>query len=247
MKPRSVIYALLGCLLLLGTWELLGRSGALGQTLPALSQVLRVYGDAPKRALLVRSAAATLGSAAIGFAVGACAGTAVAVLAHLVPILRGGLDRMAVLVNALPVIALGPILIITAGRKDTPAALASVPVFFLLYISTGLGLRGASHRLGLMFTTLGATRWQRLVKLETVAALPSILSGMKIAAGSAMIGAIVGEWFGAPAGLGIVVLNSMQNFQVPLLWATVIVIAAITLTSYGLLTLAERAARRRIG
>lgn len=61
-----------------------------------------------------------------------------------------------------------------------------------------------------------------------------------------MIGAIVGEWFGAPTGLGIVVLNSMQNFQVPLLWATVVVIAAITLASYGLLTLAERAARRRI-
>ncbi len=70
---------------------------------------------------------------------------------------------------------------------------------------------------------------------------------MKIAAGSAMIGAIVGEWFGAPTGLGIVVLNSMQNFQIPLLWATVIVIAAITLASYGLFTMAERAARRRIG
>ena len=247
MNPRSLVYALLGCLLFLGTWELLGRTGVLGKTLPALSQVLRVYGDAPKRALLLRSAAATLGSAAVGYAAGACAGAAVAVLAHLVPVLRGGLDRMAVLVNALPVIALGPILIITAGREDTPAALASVPVFFLLYISTGLGLRAASHRLGLMFTTLGATRRQRLVKLEIVAALPSILNGMKIAAGSAMIGAIVGEWFGAPAGLGIVVLNSMQNFQIPLLWATVIVIAAITLTTYGLLTLAERAARRRIG
>ena len=102
MKPRSLFYALLGCLLLLGAWELLGRSGALGKTLPALSQVLSVYGDAPKRALLLRSAAATLGSAAIGYAVGACAGAAVAVLAHLVPILRGGLDRMAVLVNAPP-------------------------------------------------------------------------------------------------------------------------------------------------
>jgi ABC-type nitrate/sulfonate/bicarbonate transport system permease component len=247
MKPLRLIYPLLGCLLLLGFWELLGRSGALGKTLPALSQVLSVYLDAPKRALLLRSAAATLGSAAIGYAAGACAGAAVAVLAHLVPILRGGLDRMAVLVNALPVIALGPILIITAGREDTPAALASVPVFFLLYVSTGLGLRATSHRLGLMFTTLGANRWQRLIKLETVAALPSILSGMKIAAGSAMIGAIVGEWFGAPAGLGVVVINSMQNFQVPLLWATVLVIAAITLTAYGLLTLTERAALQRMG
>jgi ABC-type nitrate/sulfonate/bicarbonate transport system permease component len=154
---------------------------------------------------------------------------------------------MAVLVNALPVIALGPVLIITAGRESTPAALAAVPVFFLLYTSTGVGLRGASLRLELVLTTLGAGRWQRLTKLEAIAAVPSVLSGMKIAASSAMIGAIVGEWFGAPSGLGVVVLNSMQNFQIPLLWATVIVIAALTLSGYGLLTLAERAARRRIG
>jgi ABC-type nitrate/sulfonate/bicarbonate transport system permease component len=70
---------------------------------------------------------------------------------------------------------------------------------------------------------------------------------MKVATSSAMIGAIVGEWFGAPAGLGVVVLNSMENFQIPLLWATVLVIAVVTLSSYGLLTLGERALRARIG
>jgi NitT/TauT family transport system permease protein len=247
MKARTALYAMLGCTLLLCAWEVAGRNGLLGKTLPALSQVLSVYGEGPRRALLFRSAAATLGSAAAGYAAGACAGAATAVLAHLVPFLRGGLDRLAVLVNALPVIALGPVLIITAGREGTPAALAAVPVFFLLYTSSAVGLRGASRRLELVFTTLGASRCQRLLKLESVAALPSVLSGMKIAAGSAMIGAIVGEWFGAPSGLGVVVLNSMQNFQIPLLWATVIVIATITLSSYGLLTLVERAVRRRIG
>jgi ABC-type nitrate/sulfonate/bicarbonate transport system permease component len=247
MRWRALLYPAVGCLLLLCAWEVVGRNELLGNTFPALSQVLRVFADAPRRALLLRSTAATLGSAAIGFAVGACLGTAVALFAHLVPLLRGGLDRMAVLVNALPVIALAPILIITAGRQDTPAALASVPVFFLLYTATGVGLRGASQRLEMVFTTLGARRWQRLLKFEAVAAVPSVLSGMKIAASGAMIGTIVGEWFGAPSGLGVVVLNSMQNFQVPLLWATVIVIAVITLCSYGVLTLAEQAARRKIG
>jgi NitT/TauT family transport system permease protein len=237
----------MGCVVLLGGWEVIGRTALLGKTFPSLSEVLGVYGDGPRSALLVRSSAATLGSAAAGYAVGICLGAAAALLAHLVPPLRGGLDRMGVLVNALPVIALGPVLIITAGRQSTPAALAAVPVFFLLYTSTAVGLRGASLRLELVLTTLGANRWQRLTKLEAIAAVPSMLSGMKIAASSAMIGAIVGEWFGAPSGLGVVVLNSMQNFQIPLLWATVIVIAAITLAGYGLLSLVERAARWRIG
>jgi ABC-type nitrate/sulfonate/bicarbonate transport system permease component len=247
MKVRGLIYPVVGCVVLLCAWEVAGRSGVLGKTVPPLSQVLRVYAEGPQRELLIRSAATTIGSAAAGYAAGICLGITAAVLAHLVPLLRAGLDRMAVLVNALPVIALGPVLIITAGREGTPAALASVPVAFLLYTSSGMGLRSASRRLELVLTTLGASRWQRLAKLQAIAALPFVLSGMKIAASSAMIGAIVGEWFGASSGLGVVVLNSMQNFQIPLLWAAVIVIAAITFSGYGLLTLGERAARWRIG
>jgi ABC-type nitrate/sulfonate/bicarbonate transport system permease component len=243
---RSFLYGVAGCCILLAAWEILGRSQALGHTLPPLSLVLHIYAEGPKRALLLRSASATLSSAGLGYLAGGCAGVAAALLAHLVPVLRGGLDRLAVLLNALPVIALGPVLIITAGRANTPAALASVPVFFLLYVSTVTGLRSASQRLQLVFTTLGAGRWQRLLRLESLAAVPLVFGGMKIAAGGAMIGAIVGEWFGAPAGLGVVVINSMQNFQIPLLWATVLVIAAITLSAYGLLTLTERAARRRM-
>jgi ABC-type nitrate/sulfonate/bicarbonate transport system permease component len=247
MKLRGFLYAAGGTLLLACAWEVIGRNGTLGTTLPAPSQVLGIYADAPRRALLLRSAAATLKSAGIGYAIGICLGAATALIAHLVPVLRGGLDRLAVLVNALPVIALAPVLIITAGRQDTPALLASIPVFFLMYTSTGVGLRGVSQRLGQIFSTLGANRWQRLAKLEAVAAVPSVLSGMKIAASGAMIGTVVGEWFGAPAGLGVVVINSMQNYQIPLLWATVMVIAVMTLGAYGVLTVAEQVARRGIG
>jgi ABC-type nitrate/sulfonate/bicarbonate transport system permease component len=245
MKRTAFVYAGLGWVASMCAWEIAGRSGALGRTFPALSQVLHVFAQDPRRALLFRSAAATLSSAAAGYAAGVCLGAAVAIIAHLVPLVRAGLDRTAVLVNALPVIALAPVLIITAGREGTPSALAAIPVFFLLYTSTGVGLRSASARLEMVLTTLGTTRWQRLSKLQAIAAIPAVLSGMKIAAGSAMIGAIVGEWFGAPSGLGVVVLNSMQNFQIPLLWATVSVIAAITLACYGLLSLLERGARTR--
>jgi NitT/TauT family transport system permease protein len=245
MKFQRVAYLLLGCVLVTCVWEVLGRYGVLGRTFPALSQILRVFAEGPRRALLLRSLAATLASVAVGYGAGWSLGIGVAVLARLAPPIRGGLDRLAVLVNAAPVIAIAPVLIITAGREGTPAALASIPVFFLMYSSTGIGLRSAGRRLGMVLTSLGANRWQRLAHLEAIAALPSMLSGMRISAGSAMIGAIVGEWFGAPSGLGVVVLNSMQNFQIPLLWATVLVIAAVTLTAYGVLTLAEHMARRR--
>lgn len=247
MKARAIVYPVLGVMLLLCAWELIGRLGLLGATFPALSQVLQVFQDGPRQALLLRSANATLASAATGYAIGCGLGIAMALCAHLLPLFRGGLDRMAVLVNALPVIALAPLLIITAGRTETPVALAAIPVFFLIYTATSTGLRSASHQLELVLTTLGASRRQRLAKIQMIAAVPSILSGMKVATSSAMIGAIVGEWFGAPSGLGVVVLNSMQNFQVALLWATVTTIAAITVSGFALLTVSERLARRRIG
>ncbi|HTV51911.1 MAG TPA: ABC transporter permease subunit [Steroidobacteraceae bacterium] len=245
MRARSVVSAAMGCVLLLCAWQLVGHERLLGDTFPAITEVLRIYHDAPRRALLMRSLTATVGSAGAGYGVGLCLGVLVALIAHLAPLLRAGLDRMAVLVNALPVIALAPVLIITAGREDTPTALAAVPVFFLIYTATGIGLRSAGLHLEEVLTTLGANRWQRLLKIEAIAALPQLASGMKIATSSAVIGAIVGEWFGAPSGLGVVVLNSMQNFQIPLLWATVIVIAAITICGYAVLSLGERAVRRR--
>jgi NitT/TauT family transport system permease protein len=247
MRLRTLSLGALGWIVWLVGWEILGRSGILGKSFPALSQVLHVFSSDPRRALLIRSSAATLSSAATGYAAGVLLGAGAATIAHMMPFLRSGLDRTAVLVNALPVIALAPVLIITAGREATPCALAAVPVFFLLYAATGVGLRSAGARLEMLLSTLGATRWQRLTKLQAITAVPQVLSGMKIAAGSAMIGAIVGEWFGAPSGLGVVVINSMQNFEIPLLWATVLVIAAISLASFGMLSLIERSVRARMG
>jgi NitT/TauT family transport system permease protein len=247
MNSRRIAHAGVGWALLACAWEALGHFDVLGKTFPALSQVLHVFAEAPRRALLLRSSAATLNSAVTGYTAGIFLGVGAALLAHLVPLLRGGLDRLAVLANALPVIAIAPVLIITAGREDTPAVLASIPVSFIIYGATGAGLASAGERLDMLLTALGANRWQRLVTLEAIAALPHLLRGMKLSAGSAMIGAIIGEWFGAPSGLGVVVLNSMQNFQISLLWAACSVITALTLAAYGLLTLGERMVRGRLG
>jgi ABC-type nitrate/sulfonate/bicarbonate transport system permease component len=96
-----------------------------------------------------------------------------------------------------------------------------------------------------MMTTFGADRWQRLRYLDLPAAAPSFLSGLKVSVTAAMIGAIVGEWFGAPTGLGIVILNTMQNFEIPLMWAAVLLVAMISLAGYGAAYAAERWVERR--
>jgi NitT/TauT family transport system permease protein len=238
-SPRRFAYGAAGVLLLLAAWELVGRSGAAGLTLPALSSVVPMYFDHRLAALLYRSALATTGSALKGLLLGVLLGSAAAFLTHLVAPLRPGLDRLAVTVNAVPAIALGPIFIVMVSRDLTPVLLATIPVFFIIYVAVTSGLRSTPTRLSEMMITFGAAKLQRLMYVELPYALPSFLSGVKISVTSAMIGAIVGEWFGAPTGLGIVILNTMQNFQIPLMWATVLVTAAISLAGYGIVSLAE--------
>jgi ABC-type nitrate/sulfonate/bicarbonate transport system permease component len=242
---RGDIYGLLGLALFLGAWQVIGSWQLAGPSIPSLTDVWAVYREPWKLALLGRAAAATLLSAAIGLGVGCVLGTAVAVLAHLAAPLRRGLDQLSVIVNAVPAVALGPILIVTVGRDWTPATLAAIPVFFVIYVTASSGLRSASPRLMDVFLILGAGRLARLFYLEAPAALPSFLGGMRISVTAAIVGAIVGEWFGASTGLGIVILNTMLNFQIQLMWAAVLIAAATSLSVYGILGVCESYARRR--
>jgi ABC-type nitrate/sulfonate/bicarbonate transport system permease component len=221
------------------------HSGVAGLTVPTPASVIRVYLQPRFAALLYRSAMATVSSAAVGLAAGALLGSATALVAYLLPPLRPGLDRLAVTVNAIPAIVLGPIFILLVSRELTPALLAAIAVFFLIYVAVSSGLRTASAGLSAMLATFGAGRWQLLRYLDLPSAVPSFLSGLKVSVTAAMIGAIVGEWFGAPTGLGIVILNTMQNFEIPLMWAAVLLVASISLAGYGAVHLAERLVARR--
>ncbi|MGA7343765.1 MAG: ABC transporter permease subunit [Terracidiphilus sp.] len=242
---RNFFYGLAGLLCLLAAWQIVGASGAAGITVPPIAAVLAIYRKPHLAALLLRSTRATVFSAAFGLGVGALLGILTALGAHLLPILRPGLDRLAVVLNAVPAIALGPIFILLFSREFTPALLATIPVFFIVYVAVSSGLRNSSPPLTAMMATFGARDWQMLCYLHLPAAIPSLISGLKVSVSAAMIGAIVGEWFGAPTGLGVVILNTLENFQVPLMWATVLVAASLSLSVYGLLTLAERWVQRR--
>jgi NitT/TauT family transport system permease protein len=162
------------------------------------------------------------------------------------PVLGPGLDQLAVVVNAMPAIALGPVLVITAGRQATPVLLAAIPVYFLIYVAGSTGLRSSDGQLRQFFQASGASGWRRFIHLDSIAAVPALLSGMKLAVTTAMIGAVIGEWFGSATGLGIVILNTMQNFQIPLMWAAVLMVASISLAGYAAIGLLERVVERRM-
>jgi NitT/TauT family transport system permease protein len=181
----------------------------------------------------------------LGYLWGTGVGLILATTAHLLPLLRRGADRLAAVVNSVPSIALGPIFLVLLSRESTPAAVSSIHVFFIVFVSVSSGLQRATPAHRDLFAVLGADRLRLFGRLELPAALPALASGLRLAWPAALIGAIIGEWFGASRGIGILIINAMQNFQIVLLWCAVLLAVAASLIFYGLLTLLERAAYAR--
>jgi NitT/TauT family transport system permease protein len=244
-RASEIVYGALGVVLFLAGWEAIGQYRLAGLTWPPLSTVIEFLGTSSRWPLFGRALASTMSSAATGFLIGVSLGLALALAVHLLPKLKLGTDRLAAMVNAIPAIALGPILIVTFDRAGTPAALAAIHVFFLVYVAVSSGLTAAQRAQQDLLSVLGAKRTMRLKLLEAPAALPAFASSLKVALSASILGAILGEWFGAPRGLGVIILNAMENFQIPLLWSAVLLAAGISLALFGLATWLEGAVHRR--
>jgi ABC-type nitrate/sulfonate/bicarbonate transport system permease component len=238
---RRTTLAFIGLGLFLGAWQLIGHYRLAGLTWPPLSEVVALLAEPPRWPLFGRALSASLSAMALGYALGLGLGLGAAVATHLVPIARPGTDRLAAVINSIPSIALGPVFIVFLSRESTPAAIAAAHAAFILYVAASSGLASGSRGHHDLMSALGASRLRRLRHLDLPASLPALATGLKLAVPAALIGVVIGEWFGAPRGLGVLIVNAMQNFQIPLLWSVVVLIAMISLGLYAALTLVERA------
>jgi ABC-type nitrate/sulfonate/bicarbonate transport system permease component len=246
-KSKSLLLGALGMLMFAAAWEVIGSYRLAGLSWPPLSTVVAYLTDPTHTSLFLRALGATLSAVAIGYAIGCSAGLLLAVLSHIASVLRPGADRAMAVVHAIPSIALGPLFIVLLSREVTPIAIASLNVLFAVYVAASSGLASASPAHTDVMRVLGASVTRQLCHLDLPAALPAIVTGMKLAVPTALIGAIIGEWFGAPRGLGLLIVNAMQNFQIPLLWSAVLLTALVSLTVFAALTLLEHFAYERFG
>ena len=242
---RPALLGALGTALFLGTWEWAGRAEALGPTWPALSTVVSTLTSPERRPALLRALSATCSAAGRGFLIGSVVGVLLALIGTTVPLLRPGIERFSGVVHALPLIALAPLFIVTVGREGTPIAIATLAVFFTMFVSSTSAFRSATTSAHDLFTVGAASRRDRFLHLELPAAMPGIFEGLRMAAPAAVLGAVLGEWFGAPRGIGLLIVSAMQNYQIGLLWAAAFLSALISMVSFGLLSLAANAGVHR--
>ncbi|WP_172123364.1 MULTISPECIES: ABC transporter permease subunit [unclassified Devosia] len=239
-KAQAGVLGAIGILLFLGLWEVIGVNRLAGLTWPPLSTVLVFMFDPSRQALFLRAMGASFSMVAAGYALGTLIGVVTAGLVHVVPVLRPGLDRLAGVIHAIPAIALAPLFIVLLDRELTGMAIATLNVFFVLYVATTSGLANSTVTHRDLFQVLGSSPLTRLLRLDLPAALPALVSGLKFAIPAAFIGAILGEWFGSSRGLGLLMVSAMQNFQIPLLWSAVFIASAASLLAFGAMSLLER-------
>lgn len=239
-RGQDIAYGAIGIAAFLGLWEYIGVNQLAGLTWPPLTTVLAFLFDPSRQTLFVRATSASFSMVGAGYVAGGVLGIVLAAVAHLVSPLKEGLGRLSSVIHSIPSIALAPLFIVLLSKEWSGMAIATLNVYFILFIATQSGLAAATRAHHDVFTVLGSNRFNRLVRLEAPAALPAIVSGFKYAVPAAFIGAIIGEWFGATRGLGLLMVSAMQNFQIPLLWSAVLITSAGSLISFGLMSLVER-------
>jgi NitT/TauT family transport system permease protein len=148
---------------------------------------------------------------------------------------------IAVMVNTIPVVAKAPILVLLLGNGMEPKiAIAAIICFFPTLVNMTRGLRDVrSEQLELM-RILSATPREVFFRIRVPNALPYLFSALKIAASTAVIGAIVGEWIGSNVGIGALIIQATYNFDSPLLYATIVVGSTFSALFFGVISLAER-------
>lgn len=237
---------LAGALCVLALWEIGGRAGwADGMVVTPGEALQPIVGETHE--LYRRATFATIGAATRGLVVGSLVAFSAALLAAGVPASRRAISRLAAVANAAPWVAVAPCLLVVLGRDRGPAAVAALAVFFYVFVSTSVGLAAAPRASHDVLTALGASRRSRLVMLQIPGCWPSVVDGLKLAAPAAVAGAIFGEWYGAPRGLGVLLISAMQSGRAERLWAASLLSAACGLAAYAVLAVVRAAMVRRYG
>ncbi|MES2210778.1 MAG: ABC transporter permease [Chloroflexota bacterium] len=187
-------------------------------------------------------AAATLVEVALGFGAGAALGLIAGYGLGRSSIVARVVSPYLVAAQATPILALAPVLALWFGPGLLgKVVIAALIVFFPVAVSAMVGIRSVDTGLLELGRSLRATPRQVLLTLEIPAALPSIFGGLRIGITLAVVGAIVGEWAGAERGLGVLVNIARGSlFDIPLMFATLVTIAAFGVALYLIVVMVER-------
>jgi len=156
-------------------------------------------------------------------------------------LLEAFVSPLVLAAQSTPVVAYAPILVIWFGTGlESKVFICALIVFFPMLLNTLVAVRGVPEPERDVLRTYSASRWQTLTRLEIPASLPILFGGLRISATLAVIGAVVGEFISANAGLGFWIKLARDQYDTALVAVAVITLAVLARVLYGLVSVAER-------
>jgi NitT/TauT family transport system permease protein len=247
---RSALPPALTFVIAIALWEGAVRAFAVQKFLvPPPSDVL--LAGFRERAALARALLTTAQGAGLGFLLSASLGTSVGLLFSLSKWLERGLYPYALFLQTVPIVAVAPLLVLWFGPGLRAVAVSAFIVsVFPVIANTLAGLRSVDPRLSDLFRLYGAGVGDTLLKLRLPTAVPSMMTGLKVASGLCVIGAIVGEFVAGfsegNAGLGITVLSAYRQLRTDLLFAAVLLASLLGLLLFALVSSLSTLLLRRL-
>ena len=209
--------------------------------LPGPGLVLARFGRAVLDGSLLRHSAITLVEVLIGLLIGSVMAMLTGYLLAKSPAAERFLSPYLVASQAVPLVAIAPLLIIWFGPGlISKILICSLIVFFPVLVNTIVGLRAVPENLRDLMRSLRATRGEMLRMLEVPAALPVFLGGLRVGATLSVIGAVVGEFVGSDRGLGFLINVGRGQYDTALVFASILTLILMALRLYGAVVLAER-------
>ena len=250
MKALNYALPALVAIAVLGFWEWAVAAFEISKfLLPAPSAIWQALIE--NAGSLAESAWVTIRITVEAFVIALALGVSLAVVFSQSPLIERALYPYAVTLQVTPIVAIAPLVMIWVGLDNAERAvlvLATIVAFFPILANTTLGLKSVDPQLHELFDLYGATRWQRLVRLQFPAALPLMLAGMKVAGGLALIGAVVAEFAagsGTSTGLAWRIAEAGNRLETAKAFAALAILSAIGILIFALLTALERQLLRK--
>jgi ABC-type nitrate/sulfonate/bicarbonate transport system permease component len=226
--------------IVLGLWQLYTavtgvREIVLPSPLETARALTRHFG------VLMPAAGTTACEVLLGLLAATLVGIALALAIRSSTLVERAVYPWLVVSQTVPIPAIAPIVVIWTGFDLRPKVIVIALVcFFPIVVNTVDGLRAADPELMAMLRSLGASRWQRLRFARLPAALPSLFSGLKLAATFSVLGAVFAEWVGSSGGLGYLILQYNNQSDTASMFAAIVLLAAMGIALFALVSLGER-------
>ena len=233
------VFVFVGCVAL--WWGYIRYTSLSPLVLPTPYEVLLSLIDNTRSGYLLENCWVTLSEILLGFALGSALGIALGTVAAINPLIRNVLSPYIVASQAMPKLAMAPIMVIWLGFGIAPkVVVAALICFFPLFENTVVGLTSVDSEEAELFRSLSANAWQTFVKLRIPHALPIMFTGLRVAITLAVVGAVVGEYVGANRGLGALIIVAQGAFDTPLMFALFVYLTIIGIVLYKVMEYLER-------